>query len=277
MINNTQKDLLSIVKAKRVEALEKLKKSQNKANSELAQTLLLETQQQGSLTEPTKLQRHPGAESVVQSQQASKEFNAKNTKKRTQDESTYYEYNLAEMKRGYGGFIVPEHRNNEFFEAKKAALAKLAQTSKSDALKLECDYLLTEGELSDPDLFRVWIKPNPHRSTFSNMILYVREHIESYAIKKWGSFLELDKEFERRLIKKDQLKQEKLKKSLRDLRMRTRTEKWREDRNKKFKVSESHQHVYETVDNGKNSNDEDQSSKSQKCTICGLVVEIEEF
>ncbi|KAH0133329.1 DNA repair protein, partial [Aureobasidium melanogenum] len=62
------------------------------------------------------------------------------------------------------------------------------------------DYLLTDPELKDEQLLPRLEKPNPHKSTWNNMMLYLRYQVEEYAFsdKKWGSPEALDEEFEKR-------------------------------------------------------------------------------
>ncbi|PVU91949.1 hypothetical protein BB559_003912 [Furculomyces boomerangus] len=146
---------------------------------------------------------------------------------------------------------------------------KYSLLTKSEAKQ---DYLLTDGELNDREVFKVWIRPNPHKSTFSNMLLYIRESVEAFAINKWGSLEDLDKEFERREVSKKQRKEEKMLNSLKDLRKRTRTEEWRQKRNKTFNIPINHKHEFSDTENDDNS-----GSCEKKCKICGITVEVEEF
>lgn len=39
------------------------------------------------------------------------------------------------------------------------------------------DYLLTDPELKDEDLLPHLLRPNPHASTYSNMMLFLREQV----------------------------------------------------------------------------------------------------
>ncbi|KAJ2067361.1 DNA repair protein rad14, partial [Coemansia sp. S155-1] len=80
------------------------------------------------------------------------------------------------------------------------------------------DYLLTDSELRDRELFPVWEKANPHKSTWNNMLLYMRQHLESFAAKKWDGLENLDKEFERRIDEKRERKEKKYKQSVANLR-----------------------------------------------------------
>ena len=62
------------------------------------------------------------------------------------------------------------------------------------------DYLLTEPELKDPELLPHLEKPNPHKSTWNNMMLFLRYQVEEYALseRKWGSAEKLDEEYQKR-------------------------------------------------------------------------------
>ncbi|RUP49386.1 XPA protein C-terminus-domain-containing protein [Jimgerdemannia flammicorona] len=110
------------------------------------------------------------------------------------------------------------------------------------------DYLLTDSELRDPELLPHLSKPNPHKATWNNMMLYVRQmvcdiaflvminrmatmqltdiyvciyivlsnalQVEEYAFKKWGSAEGLDAEYERRQSEKKRKKEVEFKKKL---------------------------------------------------------------
>jgi DNA-repair protein complementing XP-A cells len=78
------------------------------------------------------------------------------------------------------------------------------------------DYLLTEPELKDTDLLPHLLKPNPHASTYSNMMLFLRSQVEEVAWKKWGGEEGLDKEWERREVFKKRKREEKFEKGLRE-------------------------------------------------------------
>ncbi|KAJ2160909.1 DNA repair protein rad14 [Coemansia sp. RSA 552] len=130
------------------------------------------------------------------------------------------------------------------------------------------DYLLTDGELRDRELFPVWEKANPHKSTWNNMLLYLRRDLERFAIKKWGGLPELDREFERREEEKRVRKETKYQRSVADLRRRTRADQWEKERRERLRLENEHEHTFEPTGNG---------DDEQKCTACGLVIEVEEF
>ncbi|KAL2265124.1 hypothetical protein VTJ83DRAFT_6224 [Remersonia thermophila] len=96
--------------------------------------------------------------------------------------------------------------------------------------KTECkeDYLLTDPELKDPELLPHLSKPNPHKSHWHDMMLFLRYQVEDYAFNhKWGSPEALDAEFERREADKKRRKEAKFKEKLLDLKRKTRTEAFR--------------------------------------------------
>ncbi|KAH0841481.1 DNA repair protein rad14 [Fonsecaea pedrosoi] len=88
------------------------------------------------------------------------------------------------------------------------------------------DYLLTDPELKDESLLPHLERPNPHKSTWHNMFLYLRCQVEEYAFsdKRWGSAEALDAEFEKRETEKKRRKENKFKSKLADLKKRTRVE-----------------------------------------------------
>ncbi|KAI8321901.1 DNA repair protein [Martensiomyces pterosporus] len=130
------------------------------------------------------------------------------------------------------------------------------------------DYLLTDSELRDRERLPVWEKPNPHKSTWNNMLLYLRENLEEFAVDKWGSLEELDKEFERRAAEKRDRKEKKYRRSVADLRRRTRVEEFEKKRRERLRLEKEHTHSYEPIS--------DDDSGRQRCS-CGLVIEVEEF
>jgi DNA-repair protein complementing XP-A cells len=139
------------------------------------------------------------------------------------------------------------------------------------------DYLLTDPELKDESLLPHLERPNPHKSTWHNMFLYLRCQVEEYAFseKKWGSAEALDGEFERRETEKRKRKESKFKSKLADLKKRTRVEAYQ--RSKKgggpgnFGDDMSGgKHVHEfgpPIDNPET------GFPVKTCAICGLEVE----
>ncbi|EPE07142.1 dna repair protein rad14 [Ophiostoma piceae UAMH 11346] len=96
--------------------------------------------------------------------------------------------------------------------------------------KTECkeDYLLTEPELKDAELLPHLSRPNPHKTHWHDMMLFLRFQVEEYAINtKWGSAEALDAEFARREADKKRRKEAKFKEKLLQLKKKTRTEAYR--------------------------------------------------
>ncbi|KAK4120378.1 DNA repair protein [Parathielavia appendiculata] len=96
--------------------------------------------------------------------------------------------------------------------------------------KTECkeDYLLTDPELKDEELLPHLNKPNPHKSHWHDMMLFLRYQVEDYAFnQKWGSPEALDVEFEKREADKKRRKEAKFKEKLLDLKRKTRTDAFR--------------------------------------------------
>ncbi|ELR10156.1 hypothetical protein VC83_00720 [Pseudogymnoascus destructans] len=91
------------------------------------------------------------------------------------------------------------------------------------------DYLLTDPELKDPELLPHLSKPNPHKSHWHDMMLFLRYQVEEYALgpSKWGSAEALDAEFARREADKKKRKEEKFRSKLVELKRKTRAEHYR--------------------------------------------------
>lgn len=143
------------------------------------------------------------------------------------------------------------------------------------------DYLLTDPELKDEELLPHLERPNPHKSTWNNMMLYVRFQVEEYAFnRKWGSAEKLDEEFARRESDKKRRKEDKFKSKLQELKKKTRVEAYRRSRHAgggggqfgdEVGRGGKHTHVWgRAVDN-----EDGVSVKS--CVECGMEVEELEF
>jgi DNA-repair protein complementing XP-A cells len=93
------------------------------------------------------------------------------------------------------------------------------------------DYLLTDPELRDQELLPHLERPNPHKATWNNMMLFLRYQVEEYAFsRKWGSAEALDAAYEKRETEKKRRKQEKFKSKLQELKKRTRLDAHRRNR-----------------------------------------------
>ncbi|KAM7199732.1 XPA protein C-terminus domain containing protein [Naviculisporaceae sp. PSN 640] len=147
--------------------------------------------------------------------------------------------------------------------------------------KTECkeDYLLTDPELRDSELLPHLSKPNPHKTHWHDMMLFLRYQVEEYAFKeKWGSAEALDAEFEKREAEKKKRKEAKFKEKLLELKKKTRTDAYRRTTGKleggkatKFgdSVGGREKHVHEW---GQLVENED-GMTVRTCTTCGMEVE----
>ncbi|THH11808.1 hypothetical protein EW145_g406 [Phellinidium pouzarii] len=166
------------------------------------------------------------------------------------------------------GTVDIDHTVHKVFRCRVCNKCKDEKPEKYSLLtKTECkeDYLLTDPELRDSDLMPHLLKANPHASTFSNMMLFLRYQVEEFAWKKWGSPEALDAEFERRAAEKKKKKSKKFEEGLNELRRRTRESSFvrRQD--------EEHKHKYGVVEKG------DNGMGLQICHECGFIIEVEEF
>ncbi|OJI88959.1 DNA repair protein rad14 [Aspergillus tubingensis] len=144
------------------------------------------------------------------------------------------------------------------------------------------DYLLTNPELQDEELLPHLERPNPHKSTWNNMMLYLRYQVEEYAFsaKKWGSPEALDAEFERRENEKKRRREVKFKSKLEDLKKRTRVDAYRRSRqgaaggNFGDDLGNGGRHVHQW---GRSVEDPKTGIGVKKCVDCGMEVEELEF
>ena len=129
------------------------------------------------------------------------------------------------------------------------------------------DYLLTDEELRDETKIPCMSKPNPLKSTYAHMKLYLRDQVEQFAFAKWGSAEGLDAEFERRQLLKSEQSDKKRQKKISELRKRTRTSVW--SANTAMDKLQAAQHKHDFIDSG--------DGDGKKTCECGMVVEEEEF
>ncbi|ORY32144.1 XPA protein C-terminus-domain-containing protein [Naematelia encephala] len=170
------------------------------------------------------------------------------------------------------GTLEIEHQFLKVFNTTVCKSCKVKFPEKYSLLtKTECkeDYLLTDPELKDEDLLPHLLRPNPYASTYSNMMLFLREQVEKVAWEKWGGEEGLDKEWERREQFKKRKREEKFEQGLRDLRKRTR--------NNLFQRRQAAEHVHNFED-VEEVIDEDGGRKAlQRCFGCGAEQEVEEW
>ncbi|KAK1596544.1 DNA repair protein [Colletotrichum navitas] len=151
--------------------------------------------------------------------------------------------------------------------------------------KTECreDYLLTDEELKDADLLPHLSRPNPHKSHWHDMMLFLRFQVEEYAFTtKWGSAEKLDEEFARREADKKRRKDAKFRDKLNDLKRKTRTEAIRRQQ-ATMAAGSGPRKFGDSVGGGKHVHDWGRAVENEdgmtvkKCNGCGMEVEELEF
>lgn len=137
------------------------------------------------------------------------------------------------------------------------------------------------AELKDDELLPHIERPNPHKATWNNMMLFLRYQIEEYAFseKKWGSPEALDAEFAKRETDKKRRKEQKFKSKLLDLKKRTRVEAYRRSRKGGGgdfgdDLGGGGKHVHEW---GRPIEDPESGMSTKQCVDCGMEVEELDF
>ncbi|KAJ5165700.1 DNA binding domain [Penicillium coprophilum] len=141
---------------------------------------------------------------------------------------------------------------------------------------------LRTAELRDEELLPRLERPNPHKSTWNSMMLYLRYQIEEYAFseKKWGSTEALDAEFERREGDKKRRREAKFKTKLQELKKRTRVEAYRRSRQGASggdfgdDLGSGRKHVHQW---GRSIENPETGIGVKACVDCGMEVEELEF
>lgn len=121
-------------------------------------------------------------------------------------------------------------------------------------------------------------KPNPHKSHWHDMMLFLRYQVEEYAFNtKWGSAEALDLEFEKREAEKKKRKNDKFNAGLRNLKKKVRAEEYRRNMNASGGAfgdtigGGRHEHEWgRTVENA-------DGISVKTCVECGMEVEELEF
>jgi DNA-repair protein complementing XP-A cells len=128
--------------------------------------------------------------------------------------------------------------------------------TKTAAMK---SYLLSSEELEDFDRLPHMERPNPHKSSWHNMQLYLSKQVISFSIEKHGSLDGLERAKGDWEKEKLQRKEKKYEKKLWELRKKTRADIW--DKNK---LPESrHTHTFIVGSTGK------------RCSECGFEIKFE--
>ena len=152
---------------------------------------------------------------------------------------------------------------------------------------------LMAAELKDPELLPHLSKPNPHKSHWHDMMLFLRYQVEEYAFgQKWGSAEVLDAEFEKREADKKRRKEAKFKEELLDLKRKTRTDAFRRNngmmngsggggsggaRGKAAKFGDSIGGAGKHVHEWGRAVESEEGATVKTCLSCGMEVEELEF
>lgn len=142
------------------------------------------------------------------------------------------------------------------------------------------DYLLTDPELKDASLLPHIKKPNPHKSTWNDMMLFLRYQVEEYAFsdQKWGSAEGLDAEYQRRTQETKDRKEKKFRNKLNELKKRTRVDAYKKARSggggEFGDTIGKGQHEHEW---GRSVEDPETGMTKKACVECGMEVEELEF
>ena len=139
------------------------------------------------------------------------------------------------------------------------------------------------AELKDEELLPHLERPNPHKATWNNMMLYLRYQVEEYAFssRKWGSPEALDAEFAKRESDKKKRKEDKFRTRLRELKKRTQVEAYRRNRavgggggDFGDDVGQRGKHVHQW---GRAVDNPETGMGVKTCVDCGMEVEELEF
>lgn len=154
-------------------------------------------------------------------------------------------------------------------EANRDAYSLITKTTAKER------YLLSEEELADTAILPSVCKPNPLKTSWSQMRLYLRLQVENFATTKWGTLKNLEEEIVNRASAKEIRAQKRFKESLKgmslfstfclifvDLRRKTKIGKKNLSKNDEA----HHRHNYIDSSEGK-----------KKCRDCGLCIEVEEL
>jgi DNA-repair protein complementing XP-A cells len=128
--------------------------------------------------------------------------------------------------------------------------------TKTAAIK---EFLLTAEEMDDRERLPHMEKPNPHKSTWHNMQLFLRKQVSEFAIEKHGSLENLEKCKEEWVKTKVARKEKRYSEKLAELRKKTRAD------NRSRHLSKVTRHTHAFVE----------SSVGKRCTECGYEIKYE--
>lgn len=129
--------------------------------------------------------------------------------------------------------------------------------TKTAAMK---EFLLTAEELDDRDRLPHMERPNPHKSSWHNMQLFLRKQVTHFAVEKHGSLEQLELNREEWVKSKVKRKEKRYAAKLVELRKKTRADSWKPAGSS---PTARHVHVFEESEHGR------------ECTDCGFKIKYE--
>lgn len=135
-------------------------------------------------------------------------------------------------------------------------------------------YLLSEEELADTAILPSVCRPNPLKTSWSQMRLYLKVQVENFATTKWGTLKNLEEELINRASAKEIRAEKRFKASLKgtgilahflifvDLRRKTKIGR------KNLSKDDEPQHRHDYIDSPEG---------KKKCRDCGLCIDVEEL
>lgn len=128
--------------------------------------------------------------------------------------------------------------------------------TKTAAMK---EFLLTAEELDDRDRLPHMERPNPHKSSWHNMQLFLKKQVCSFAIEKHGSLDALEQNKDEWVKCKMKRKEKRYADKMTELRKKTRADSW------KSSMTGSVRHVHKFRED----------ELGRECTECGFKVKYE--
>lgn len=155
--------------------------------------------------------------------------------------------------------------DERFFSTFKVAVCDSCKKSDQDQYALITktaamrEFLLTAEELEDTQIFPHLVRPNPHKSSWHNMQLFLRKQVADFSVKKHGSLNKLEDNKVKKVERKLSSKEKRYSKKMKELRQKTRLDTSIGTRSRPAR----HTHDFEENDNGK------------LCRVCGFQINYE--
>ncbi|XP_065833696.1 DNA repair protein complementing XP-A cells-like [Oscarella lobularis] len=140
---------------------------------------------------------------------------------------------------------------------------KHALITRTDAKQ---QYLLKDCDLDQREpLLRFIVRKNPHNSTWSDMKLYLKAQVVKRSYEIWGGKEELESQLAKRAENKQQMKERKYVKKIKELRRAVRTSLWQ-------KKTGSHEHEFDDE-----IHNEEDDTWTKTCTLCDFSLTYEKM